>query len=471
MVTITTLFNHYLIKTVDFGDKIYDNSIIGICGILFSTILLYFSNIFTYERYNWIKFRFWYRQRNPFNFKKSWYYHDTKEIIKKKYFYLTLKKSDPVIEYILRHVNISENEIIIDDDNSLYFDNIENSIHSTYPIRAIYYNGINIVYWNYCGDNKYTDSTSLYSKDSESIKEIIGYIHLKIKEENEAINKKIIGIYEFVNCDAPLKFIGKISQKKTLEKMYYEQKDDLVKLVDKFKNGSIYPNSICIDNKLGILLYGPPGTGKTGTILAIANHLQRNILMINFSKISRKKDLDHILNSNNYEKYIYVFDEFDCILNVLTNKKQVVEVEQNQVDWAKVLTVSNEEERKEVLKMMRETLSKKEETEFIDIGYLLSKLDGLEDCSNRFIIATTNHPEHINPALLRPGRFDLKLCLDNCTKQMYHDILKSYFMDIESNIIRKEVEAIKPKKWSPLEVYNFAIITNDFYKTIKLLKS
>ena len=472
IVTITTLFNNYLIKTIDFGDKIYDNSVITICGVLFSSLILYIGNIFNYERYNWIKFKFWYRQKNPFNFKKSWYCHDSKDTVKNKYIRTFLEKSNPIVQYLYKNIlNIEENELLDDTEKTLHFDHVEKSVHVTEPIRAIYYNGKNIVYWDGAGRDKdqINISIRLYSKDAESVKEMIGNLHLKIEQENENFNKKkSIGIYEFVNCDTPLKFIGNISKKKTLDCLYYDQKDDLHKLVDKFKNGSIYPNSICIDNKLGILLYGPPGTGKTGTILAIANYLQRNIVMINFSKISRKKDLDYILNPKNYNDYIFVFDEFDCILNVLTNKKEVVDVDQNQVDWAKVLTVSNEEERKEILKMMRETLKK--ETDNIDIGYLLSKLDGLEDCTNRFIIATTNHPEHINPALLRPGRFDLKLCLDNCTRQMYYDILKSYFFDIEPNIIRKEVEGIKIKRWSPLEVYNIALISNDFNKTMKLIK-
>jgi len=135
-----------------------------------------------------------------------------------------------------------------------------------------------------------------------------------------------------------------------------------------------------------------------------------------------------------------------------------------------ILAVSNEEERKEVLKIMKDTLTKTKQDESIDLGYLLSKLDGLEDCTNRIIIATTNHPENINPVLLRPGRFDIKLCLDNCTKNMYHDILKSYFINIDEHTLNREVEKLKPKKWSPLEVYNKCIIYNDFYKTIDSLR-
>ena len=41
-----------------------------------------------------------------------------------------------------------------------------------------------------------------------------------------------------------------------------------------------------MDNKLGILLYGPPGTGKTGTISAIANMLQRDIILVSCASLT-----------------------------------------------------------------------------------------------------------------------------------------------------------------------------------------
>lgn len=300
---------------------------------------------------------------------------------------------------------------------------------------------------------------------------MLGYITMKIEEKSDIVPD--IGIYEFVDLKSQFKFVGKISKNKTLDKLYYDQKNDLVELVNKFKKGNMYPKTTSIDNKLGILLYGPPGTGKTGTILGIANYLNRSILTVNFTKLTKRKELDHILQPENYSKYIYIFDEFDCILNVLTNKKEVVENDKKEIDWSKIIAVSDGEERKEIFKMMSDSIKKEEKDDDIDIGYLLSKLDGLEDCSDRIIIATTNHPEYINPALLRPGRFDIKLCLSNCTTKMYYDILKSFFSDVDVNDlddeIKKETDKITPKKWSPLEVYNICLLSNNFYKTIELL--
>lgn len=52
---------------------------------------------------------------------------------------------------------------------------------------------------------------------------------------------------------------------------------------------------------------------------------------------------------------------------------------------------------------------------------------------------------------------------------MYFDILKSFFNKISEETIKTETEKIKFKKWSPLEVYNICLISNNFYKTIEVL--
>lgn len=485
-LTITSLFNHYLLKNINFGDKIYDNAVICILSLFFSSFLLYINQFFTKESYNWIKFKFWYRHKDPLNFKTEWYKHDSREVICNSdiYFCMDIRKTDSINKYIKKKLSEINNTEIFSEKGASKLEFRGIGCKSIYngSIFPFFYKGKNIVYVQDNSNMLYMSDISLMSKNVESIQHALGHCLSMIKSEENIVDSNI-KIYEFEKSENsksekvslssydPYKIIGNISPNKTIDKLFYEQKDDLMKLVERFKNGNVYPKNVGIDNKLGILLYGPPGTGKTGTILGLANYLQRNILIINFGKISKKKELDSILNAKNFSNYIFVFDEFDCILDVLTNKKDESKQydEEKHTDWSKILAVSNEEERKEVLKIMKESLTKNTQDESIDLGYLLSKLDGLEDCTNRIIIATTNHPEKINPSLLRPGRFDIKLCLDNCTKNMYYDILKSYFSDINENTLKREVEKLKPKRWSPLEVYNKCIVYNDFYKTIDFL--
>lgn len=259
--------------------------------------------------------------------------------------------------------------------------------------------------------------------------------------------------------------IGKISTKKTFSNLFYTQKNELINILEKFKSGSLYPSHVPMDNKLGILLYGPPGTGKTGTISAIANFLSRSITIINFSEISKIEEIETVLNPAKYKETIFVFDEFDCILDALGNEP----IQSDKPDWGSLLLAAEGDERKQILEMVKS--NKNAASSNINIAYLLQKLDGLESAEDRVIIATTNNPDKINPALLRPGRFDLKLCLSNCTTQMYCDILENYYQN-EQDVKEKVLEANIPElKYSPLEIINMAMSCLTIDELLNLISS
>jgi mitochondrial chaperone BCS1 len=178
---------------------------------------------------------------------------------------------------------------------------------------------------------------------------------INIDEKNKNGNR-----IQTLTCKGELEILGKINKKKTFNNLYYDQKDEVLEAITKFRNDIMYPDSIGMDNKLGILLYGPPGTGKTGTISACANILNRDVIIIDFSVIKTCQQLDNILKPDNFDKYIYVFDEFDCILDVLINneKKETNIEKEPEQDWSKILMVAEGEERKQILDMMKGGKSK-----------------------------------------------------------------------------------------------------------------
>jgi chaperone BCS1 len=257
------------------------------------------------------------------------------------------------------------------------------------------------------------------------------------------------------------KKIGRVSERKTFDALFYTQKDELVQMLTKFKEGSLYPDTISMDNKLGILLYGPPGTGKTGTISAIANFLGRGIRTINLSTPGLTRvSMNTILSEDVYKKNIIVFDEFDCMLDVLTVRNQrekeaaSVESEVPKTNWTELLAAAGgAEEKKQIIEMMKEERNRVKSAG-VDLAYLLQKLDGIERVDGRVIIATTNNPDHINPVLLRPGRFDMKLCLGNCTRKMYVDILTSFYK-LEGRVL--DMYDFPEGKYSPLELINMCL--------------
>jgi DNA replication protein DnaC len=340
-------------------------------------------------------------------------------------------------------------------------DIIPSSIEHQHIPENMYSKGVWLITIDKYGNPIYYCSNGcLYFINRDGYLEFERHFQSFLQEEYNKIKSELVSlsgiysmkIYRDANNTHKLIKTADISKKKTFDTLFYTQKDELIAILNKFMNNNMYPEHIPMDNKLGILLYGPPGTGKTGTISAIANYLQRNLTIVNFAEISSTEDLDIILNPKRYKETIFVFDEFDCLLDVLGKKE---EEKPDKNDWGTMLMMAEAEERKQIMEMMKS--GRKAAKQSLNLAYLLQKLDGLESAEDRIIIATTNNPDKINPALLRPGRFDLKLCLGNCTQDMYGKILESFYKD-EKDVYKRVLKAAIPNlKYSPLELMNLAM--------------
>jgi transitional endoplasmic reticulum ATPase len=134
---------------------------------------------------------------------------------------------------------------------------------------------------------------------------------------------------------------------------------------------------IGVEAPKGVLLYGPPGTGKTLLAKAIANESEANFMTIKGSDIlskwygeSEKHIAEIFKKARQVAPAIIFLDELDALAPV----RGTAEGEPHA-------------------------------TERI-VNQLLSELDGLEELRGVVIIGATNRPDIIDPALLRPGRFD-----------------------------------------------------------------
>ena len=122
--------------------------------------------------------------------------------------------------------------------------------------------------------------------------------------------------------------------------------------------------------------------------------------------------------------------------------------------YAMMLLGEKETSQKEMMDEYRKEAAARADT--LDLGYILRKLDGLESADGRIIVATTNHPERIDPALLRPGRFGYKIHLTRCTTAMLADILAMVYQTERETIV-EAVADIADQKWSPAEVLQLAV--------------
>lgn len=144
----------------------------------------------------------------------------------------------------------------------------------------------------------------------------------------------------------------------------------------------------------GILLYGPPGTGKTLIAQAVANETNANFISVRGPQMlskwvgeSEKAIREIFRKAKQVSPSIVFFDELDSIapMRGMDEGSRVTERVVNQ---------------------------------------LLAEMDGLEALKDVVVIAATNRPDIIDPALIRSGRFDRLLLIGPPDKQGRHEILR-----------------------------------------------
>lgn len=143
----------------------------------------------------------------------------------------------------------------------------------------------------------------------------------------------------------------------------------------------------------GILLYGPPGCGKTLLAKAVANESEANFIAVKGPEIISKwvgeseRNVRKIFRrARQVAPSIVFFDEFDAI---------------SQVRGSSLTDV----------------------TERV-INQLLTEIDGIEELEKVIVIAATNRPDLIDPALLRPGRIDLHIEIPMPDEKARYEIFK-----------------------------------------------
>lgn len=158
-----------------------------------------------------------------------------------------------------------------------------------------------------------------------------------------------------------------------------EAKESLSEVVDYLHNPDKYQN-VGAKMPTGVLLVGPPGTGKTMLARAVAGEANVPFFSISGSEFvemfagagaARVRDL--FKQANEKAPCIVFIDEIDAI-----GKKRSGQ------------SIGNDE---------------REQT----LNQLLTEMDGFENNTGVMILAATNQPESLDPALLRPGRFDRQI--------------------------------------------------------------
>ncbi|MFW5902578.1 MAG: CDC48 family AAA ATPase [archaeon] len=174
-----------------------------------------------------------------------------------------------------------------------------------------------------------------------------------------------------------------------------------------------------IETPKGIFLYGPPGTGKTMLAKAVANETEANFILINGPELLNK----------------YVGE----------SEKSVREIFQKARQSAPCIIFFDEIDS---IAPKRGKYQGSHVTESV-VNQLLTEIDGLEELKDVMIIGATNRPDIVDPALLRPGRFNKMIETQAPDEEARKKILKVHTknMPIEEDVELDEI-ASQTKNYS-----------------------
>ncbi len=221
---------------------------------------------------------------------------------------------------------------------------------------------------------------------------------------------------------------------KSFSNVYGAHVDELRERLNIFINHPEWYEERGIPHTLGVMLHGIPGAGKTSTIKAIAKDTGRHIFNLALRPYTTCKQLTNLFydenvavtasdgSSINYRiplnKRIYVIEDIDCLTDVVLDRTGNHSKKQNH-------------------------------NEVLTLSYLLNLLDGVLETPGRILVITSNFPERIDKALIRPGRIDVKVEFRRADRQFILDMLNHFY---ECSKTLGDVPAVVADKFTPAEV-------------------
>jgi len=185
----------------------------------------------------------------------------------------------------------------------------------------------------------------------------------------------------------------RIKRVKAFDDIFFTQKKALLDDLTKYKNNELLYQKLNISNKRGYLLSGPPGNGKSTIPLAMAKDLGMNIYYVNLGNISSDGQLQSYM-AEVEDDSIIVFEDID----VLVGNKSDLDRSGGTKDSTRV-----------------------------SFSSILNVLSGVFEPDNCIFVLTTNYPEKLDDALIRAGRVDMHLKIDNPTIDIARQFLERFY--------------------------------------------
>ena len=326
------------------------------------------------------------------------------------------------------------------------------------------------------------------------------------------------GGYRFDTANPNLMFsMSEFYTNKQLSNIFGKYVDVIRNRVDLFINNPEWYKKRGIPHTLGILLHGPPGCGKTSLIKAIAKDTERHIINISLRETTTQSQLRNLFFNENMtiienrvsqniliplDQRLYVIEDIDCMTDVVIDreikdkeeqeKKEIEETKPQQIIKRRDLMFSDLSQlantgrntgggldalfgqsltgntQPPVQKQNKDS-PKLQSSEKLTLSFLLNLLDGVLETPGRILIMTSNYPEKLDKALIRPGRVDLSFTFGKADTYMIKKMFEHFYDSItidEEDIM--ELDDI----FTPAELINILCMNyTDHEKALEILKT
>ena len=200
----------------------------------------------------------------------------------------------------------------------------------------------------------------------------------------------------------------------------------------------------------GILLYGPPGCGKTLIAKAVANSLAKKVA----DKVGEGKGRSYFINIKGPELLNKYVGETERQIRLVFQRAR----EKSDEGWPVIVFF---DEMDSMFRTRGTGISSDMESTIVP--QLLAEIDGVEGLKNVIVIGATNREDLIDPAILRPGRLDVKIKIERPNEVGARSIFAQYLTNEipldQSESIDTMLDATVAEMYQDDEVNQFLEVT------------